>query len=241
MNSLTLDAPVGQLVTERPRRSLVFERLGIDYCCGGKLRLADACAAKALDPVAVLRDLETCDAAFSTQPETDWSKVPLRTLVNHIVATHHDYLREELPRLGLLIEKIVRAHGEQHRELLPLHELFISFRRDLEAHMAKEEQVLFPVCRDLEGAPSQPQFHCGSIRNPIRVMVTEHDDTGAALVAMRLLTRDFTAPDDACVTYRAMLSGLAEIEHDMHHHVHLENNILFPRAIDAEASLGTSE
>src|SRR5262249_36156390 len=149
-------------------------------------------------------------------------------LVDHIVTSHHGYLREALPRLDMLIEKVVGAHAGQHPELLQLRGVFRSFQRELETHMFKEEHILFPMCRELERAGAHPRFHCGSSQNPVRVMTMEHDDAGNALAAMRQLTHDFTAPEDACITYRAMLDGLAELEQDMHRHVHLENNILFP-------------
>jgi regulator of cell morphogenesis and NO signaling len=235
MSSVSLDTPIGQLVTERPSRSLIFERLAIDYCCGGRTTLREACQSRGLDPVAVLYELAGCDTEENSVNQTDWSQAPLSALADHIVATHHQYLREVLPRLTLLIDKVVRAHGERHSELLRLQERFRFFRCELEAHMAKEERVLFPMCRELEAVQTLPGMHCGSVDNPIRVVMREHDDAGSTLAAMRELTHDFTPPEDACITYRTMLEGLADLERDMHLHVHKENNILFPRASAAEA------
>jgi regulator of cell morphogenesis and NO signaling len=237
MASLSLDTPVGQLVTARPSRSLAFERLGIDYCCGGKRPLRDACAGKGLDPEQVLHELEVSDQKGAAEDEVDWSKAPLSALADYIVTTHHDTLRKALPRLELLIGKVARAHGERHPELRELWRVFGSFQSDLELHMLKEERVLFPMCRQLDTARTPPESHCGSINNPILVMTLEHEHAGSDLAAMRALTGDFTPPADACVTYRVMLDGLTDLERDMHRHVHLENNILFPRAAAMAARL----
>jgi regulator of cell morphogenesis and NO signaling len=237
MAILSLDTQVGQLVADRPSRSVLFERLGIDYCCGGKRPLRDACARKGLDPEAVLQELTASDRIAATGNETDWANAPLAALADHVVATYHVPLREALPRLSLLIDKVARAHGEKHHEVLRLREVFASFQSDLEVHMLKEESVLFPLCRQLDTAGALPASPCGSIKNPILVMTHEHDSAGADLESMRGLTHDFTPPADACATYRVMLDGLAEVEREMHHHVHLENNILFPRAAAVEAKL----
>ncbi len=145
-------------------------------------------------------------------------------------------MREELPRLSSMLEKLVEEHGKKHSELLRCREAFSSLRRELEPHMAKEEQILFPMIRDLEASATLPDFHCGSLRNPIRVMEHEHDDAALALSRLRELTANYTPPDDACSTYHAAFAGLAELEADLHRHIHKENNILFPRAV-AEESL----
>jgi regulator of cell morphogenesis and NO signaling len=239
MIASSIETPVGQLVAERLSRARVFERFGIDYCCGGKAPLGQICRSKGLDPDAILRELAIHDAAAAAD-ETDWAHTSLTALADHIETTHHGYLQEELPRLAHLVKKVASVHGEQHPELQELHGLFDSFRSDLEAHMLKEERVLFPLCRALEGAAVRPVSHCGSINNPIRVMTLDHEDAGEALARMRQLTDDFTPPEDACMSYRTMLDGLAELERDMHLHVHKENNILFPRASAIEASLATT-
>jgi regulator of cell morphogenesis and NO signaling len=254
MKELLLETPVGQLVIERPARAAVFERLGIDYCCGGKSRLVDACAGRGLDPDAVLRALTAPDGIVTPRSEadgagvewapedgTDWSAASMSALVDHIVEAHHAYLREALPSLSQRMAKVVHAHGERRPELATFQQVFETFRAELEAHMLKEERVLFPLCRALETARELPEFHCGSVRNPILVMTLEHEDAGEALRAMRELTDQFTPPPNACNTYRALLDGLAELERDLHRHVHEENNILFPRAAAAEARLSPPE
>lgn len=236
MTAMNTNVTVGALVAERPARARVFERLGIDYCCGGRKPLAEVCAQRGLDAKALLAEL-TLDTEPADAGERDWSDAPLAVLCDHIEATHHAYLRFELPRLGAMTRKVATVHGEREPHLRELAGLFGAFHAELDAHMAKEEQVLFPIIRKLEEAHSLPSFHCGSVANPIRMMEHEHDNAGDALARMRALTRDYTPPPEACNTYRAMLDGLQELEKDMHQHVHKENNILFPRAAEREQFL----
>ncbi|MEP0841441.1 MAG: iron-sulfur cluster repair di-iron protein [Phycisphaerae bacterium] len=239
MRSFDANATVGQLVAERPSRARVFERFEIDYCCGGKQPLAEACAERGLDPESVLAELRAADAAPHPS-ETDWTTAPLGDLCDHIVAAHHAYLRRELPRLEAMSEKVAEVHGRREPHLRELAAVFAALHEELDQHMAKEEQVLFPLVRLLESSTALPSFHCGSVANPIRVMEHEHDDAGAALTRMRRLTGGYAPPPEACNTYRALLDGLAELEADLHRHIHKENNILFPRAAALEARLAAS-
>ncbi|NUQ01688.1 MAG: iron-sulfur cluster repair di-iron protein [Armatimonadetes bacterium] len=234
MHTCELEKQVGELVTERPSRSRVFERFGIDYCCGGKLPLGAACERRGVNPEEVVAALEAHDLVAAPE-ETDWNTASLTELADHIVATHHAYLRAELPRLDAMTEKVARVHGDRHAWLSGIRATFVGLKAELESHMMKEEQILFPLCRRLEQASGAESFHCGSIGNPIRVMEHEHDDAGRALETLRELSSGFTAPIEACNTFRAMLDGLHELEQDLHIHIHKENNILFPRAIAAEA------
>lgn len=182
---------------------------------------------------------------------TDWTGSPLTELCDHIVATHHQYLYEELPRLEPLIAKVVDVHGERHPSLLEVQEVFGGLRDELVSHLMKEEQVLFPAIRQLEsgrtgvavGAAGTVEttktarasgLPFGSLANPIRVMEMEHDSAGRALVKIRELTDGYTPPADACNSYRSLLTALAKLEQDLHMHIHKENNILFPRVIAAE-------
>ena len=229
-----LDTTVGQLVTERPARARIFESLGIDYCCGGKKPLAQAIAEKGLDEKAILGVLDAFDDA-SPVAEKNWGEASLSELADHIEATHHAYLKTELPRLEFLVNKVANRHGPHNPKLIELARIFGIFKAELESHMHKEEVILFPICRELETATGPRQFHCGSVQNPIRVMIHEHDDAGEALGRMRELTDNYTAPTDACNTYRALFDSLKQLEQDMHRHVHKENSILFPRAVSAEA------
>jgi len=240
MNATLEQITVGQLVAERPSRARVFEKLGIDYCCGGKKPLGEACRDKKLEPVQVIAAIRAADEQAAPE-EKNWLSASLTELADHIEETHHAYLKAELPRLEFMTRKVAAVHGPQHPELVELQQVFAGFKATLESHMMKEERILFPLCRQLDAAEEEGgrpgAFHCGSINNPIRVMVMEHEHAGDALGRMRELTNGFTAPEDACNTFKAMLAGLAEVEADMHRHVHKENEILFPKAVEAEAKL----
>ena len=229
-----LEMTVGALVTERPARARIFESFSIDYCCGGKKPLAQAIAEKRLDEKTVLRVLDAFDDQASPA-EQDLSKLTLTELSDHIEQTHHAYLKRELPRLEFLVNKVANRHGEQRPALVEVASIFAAFKAELESHMQKEEVILFPICRKLEQSTGPQEFHCGSVKNPIAVMMHEHDDAGDALKRMRELTNDYAVPADACNTYRALFDSLKELEFDMHRHVHKENSILFPRAVELEA------
>lgn len=238
---VTTEKTVGDIACQTPAAAKVFDKYGIDYCCGGKVLLEQACRERGIAPEALLAELES-SAAEGPSEEKDWTSAPLPELIQHIVDTHHSYLKENLPRLAQIVDKVVVAHGEKHGEsLLPLQALFRELKDELESHMWKEEMVLFPLIRSLDQAASTggplPAAHCGSINNPIRVMEHEHETAGRALSGMRSLTRNYTLPEDACNTYRALFYELPRLEADLHLHIHLENNILFPRAARLEASL----
>ncbi len=236
MNTEILDRPVGQLVAEKPARSRVFERWGIDYCCGGKKSLQEVCAKKGLDATAVVNDLEIADSA-PRRDGPDWSQATLTALSDHIQAVHHGYLREALPRLSALTARVAERHTAKDPRLAELADVFAGFREEVESHTNKEDQVLFPAIRSLE-SNVEPSPIAKRIAEPIQQMLAEHDDAGASLVRMRELTDGFSPRADACNTHRAMLDALAELELDMHQHIHLENNILFPKAIQKSSQLG---
>lgn len=227
---------VGELVAEKPGRSKIFERLGIDYCCGGKRPLDEVCAEKGLDPDTLLKTLHACDA-IPVEDTRDWRTAGMSELCDHIVATHHAYLRAELPELLELVKKVATVHELDHPELQQVRATFEALKEELEQHMMKEENILFPMCRQMEHAVGMPEFHCGSVNNPIRVMEHEHDIVGQALQSMRTMTNAFKPPANACSSYRLMLEGLEKLEADIHQHVHKENNILFPMAAAQESAL----
>ncbi len=231
------ETTVGQLVADRPARARVFEKLGIDYCCGGKKPLATACEEKRLDLQLVLRELNAADQDRDAA-EHDWANKSMTELTRHIETTHHAYLKEELPRLDFITRKVAAVHGENHPEMVKVREVFVGLKAEMDSHMVKEEMILFPLCRRFEEEKdAAAASHCGSVANPIRVMIAEHDDAGHALEQFRTLTDDYTPPPDACNTFRALVDSLKQLEADMHQHVHKENNILFPRAIEVEAKL----
>jgi regulator of cell morphogenesis and NO signaling len=235
------ETTVSQIAASSLAAVKVFERLGIDYCCGGNRPLADACREKGYDPSAVRSELESAMSAAS--PDTkDWSAALLRELIEHIVGTHHEYLRRELGPLGARLEKVYRIYNEKYGPTLTgLPEVFAGLRTELDMHMRKEEMVLFPVIAAYESAISAgsplPGTPFGSIGNPIRMMEAEHDSAGKALADIRTITANYAIPEYACVTYRSLMAGLQELEQDLHMHIHLENNILFPRAIAVEKSV----
>lgn len=234
MNTITLEARVGELVRERPSRAEIFEEFGVDYCCGGKVSLSEACRARGLDVETVAARLAASDAAQVEEPVGAWEGLSLGDLADHITARHHEYLRSALPRLGGLLEKVEKAHGAKHPEMVEVHRIFAEFHVAMMQHLMKEEVVLFPMLRQLDDPHGERAFHCGSVGNPIGMMLMEHDAAARALEQFRTLTQDYAPPEDACNTFRAALHGLAELEKDLHRHMHLENEVLFPRAIEAE-------
>ncbi len=231
MSELGLTNTVGQWVAARPSRSRVFERHGIDYCCGGNKSLESACAAKGIDPRGILAELEA-DAADAAENAADWNAEPIGALIDHILEAHHARLREELPRLGAMAQKVAKVHGEHHPEMVEVAGVFEQLDGELMQHMFKEERILFPAIRALETGSGE-RFP-GSITGPMGVMEHEHDVAGQLLERMSSLTGTYTPPADACNTFRALLSGLRELEVDLHEHIHEENNVLFPRALALE-------
>jgi len=229
--SITIDSTVGEWVVERPGLARVFEKLGIDYCCGGKKPLADVCRERGLDP-ATVSALLTADNGDPKEDALDVANLSLSALADHIEQTHHAYLKSELPRLQPLVERIANRHADKNPRVVELPGMFAAFREELEMHMVKEERILFPLIRQIEQNKQDASVGCG-ISNPIRVMEEEHQHAGDALAKMSELTDGFQTPPLACNTYRAVMHSLAQLEADMHRHVHKENNVLFPRALAA--------
>src|SRR5262245_10813865 len=217
----------------------ILEHHGLDYCCGGKRPFDEACIAHHLSPESVLREIEA--ASGEHMQEQDWQCAPLDELVQHIVKTHHEYLKLELPSLARRISKVHQVHGGRDPQMLGrLLEVFSALRRELEMHMRKEEVMLFPFIKQYAAAVKQrlrlPRTPFGSIANPIAAMEREHGDAGDALGELRALTQNYAMPSYGCGTVKALYDGLQALEADLHIHIHLENNILFPRAIALETS-----
>ena len=233
MTEITAQATVGQIVAERPALAAIFEKSGIDFCCGGKRTLQQVCAAKGIPVSALVETLLSANAELPADT-TDWTNAPLSDLVDNIIVVHHDYLKAELPGLAEKVAKVHRAHGANHPELAFLVNVFTNFRGDMEGHLQKEEMILFPMIRSMENGNAAGQSHCGSVANPIHVMEMEHQGAGSALAEMRSLTDNFTPPADACNTFRVLLDGLEKLEANTHEHIHKEESILFPRAIAME-------
>lgn len=237
----TATQTIREIAQTQPSSIRVFERFGIEYCCGGRKLLADACAAKEIEVDKVIAALEV--ASHTESPETkDWAKEPLANLIAHIVATHHAYCKGELGRLSGLAAKVFHRHGGTNPELGAIQSKLAQLADELTDHLAEEEVVVFPMIVELaeESARNglQPNGRRTSIGKPLAQLADEHDHAGILLAEIRNLSREFTSPDYACSTYRAFLEGLREFERDLHRHIHLENNILFPRAIEREAFRG---
>lgn len=240
MQVIDPQATVGELVRAAPARARVFESLRMDYCCGGGVPLAEACARSQVDLEEVTERLRRADADPREDTLVDADAMTLAELADHIEATHHAYLREELPELDRLTEKVAQVHGDKDSRLATVRTAFLALKAELEPHMMKEERILFPIVRQLEASDGPVDFHCGSVANPIRQMEHEHDQAGSALAVLREATDGFDPPEWACNTYRVMLHRLERLERDMHQHIHKENNVLFPKAIQLEASLLTA-
>lgn len=225
IGSVDVDRSLGDLVAERPSAARVLERHGLDYCCNGHRSLAEASASAGVDPLAIAAEL----AEIADDPGDDVAGLGPVALVDHILATHHAYLHEELPLLDALAAKVWGVHGSRHSELERVAELVVEIRAELEPHLAKEEQVLFPAIKAM--ADGQHEFAFGSVANPIRVLMLEHDRAGDLLRQLRMAGRDFRVPDDGCASYRQLYERLETLELDTHRHIHLENNVLFPTVL----------
>ena len=228
---------VREIALENPASIRVFEAFGIDYCCGGRKPLAEACEAKNLSVETVIAALEN-GTSNSAPAGENWNAQPLSSLVSHIVDTHHAYVRRELPRLAALAAKVVSRHGDTKPELPQIQAKVAQISEELIEHLAKEEVVLFPYITKLERSKlegtSKPHGCFGTVANPIAMMTQEHDAAGTLMADIRELSSDYTPPVGACPTFHAFYTGLHEFEQDLHQHIHLENNILFPRAIQMD-------
>lgn len=228
MATLTSTQTVAEVVSANPSLSVIFEKYGIDYCCGGKLPIEEACRNAGLITAEVLAAL-TAAAARPVPGETDWAKASLEALILNILNVHHEPLRVDIPRLSSMLAKVVRVHGGHHPELARIQEVFGELCAELQSHMVKEEQILFPAIVRLEREHAA-QTANPWLNNPIRVMEHEHAAVGAMLATLKQLTSGYAAPGDACNTFRVLYDGMQKMETDLHLHIHKENNILFPRA-----------
>lgn len=234
---LTLDMSIGEMVSQNMARASVFERHGIDCCCGGTISLREACERRGLDPARVLAELQAADEV-APAVEKDWRVVPATELIEHLVSTHHRYLRETLTALVPLMQKVHRVHGPNHPELTELAETYFGFVQEMEQHLDKEENVLFPICRQIEaGEGPQVEQMRQFVPQPMRVMKHEHETADRDLTRMRELTNGFTPPEGACGSYQRLFATLAAIEADTRVHMHKENEILFPKVLGQAAAL----
>ncbi|WP_207532520.1 iron-sulfur cluster repair di-iron protein [Desertivirga arenae] len=231
---------VGELVAKDFRKAQVFKKLGIDFCCGGKKTLSEVCDKKGIDIHKVEAELAAIDkqGQASGQNFQSWE---LDFLSDYVINTHHNYVRESIPFLTEISQKVARVHGDRHPELIKVAEVFAGIAHDLSMHLMKEENILFPYIKEMvlakkTGQPL-PESHFGQVANPINVMEMEHEGAGEDLSEIRQLTNDYELPADACTSYRILFQKLEEFENDLFQHVHLENNILFPKSLELEKSL----
>lgn len=230
---------LAELVTDNIRSAIVFEEFGLDFCCRGNRSLSDACKEKNIEVEKVAAQLnELSEKTNGNLQADDWS---LDFLVDYIMNNHHQYVRKMIPIITLHADKVASVHGKNHPETIKIADLFLAVREELEMHMMKEERILFPQIKQMvltkneDGQFFPPSF--GSIQNPIRMMEYEHTSAGDALYQIRELSNNYSHPEDACNTFKALYSELKEFEEDLHKHIHLENNILFPKSIELESEL----
>ena len=232
---------VREVALQVPESTRLFESLKIDYCCGGNQPLGQACASAGVDVDDVMEML--AGVGQSNEEALAFQSASLPELITHIVDTHHVFTKTEMVRLQALADKVLHAHGGNHPELIHLGELITHLCADLMPHMLKEEQVLFPYIMGMAQAAEQNQAapvpFFGTVNNPIRMMMREHDTAGQILREMRTLTSDYKVPADACISYQTLYQALENFEKDLHQHIHLENNILFPKALNLERVLAT--
>jgi len=230
---------VREVAIQEPAATRVFEKLKIDYCCGGQRPLTEACGSVGIDVESVIRMLaEVTQSKPEASNAVNFADLSLTDLITHIVSTHHVFTRDEMNRLEALTSKVIGAHGANHPELRHVGELLQRLSMELKLHMFKEERVLFPYIEGMEQAAAQhqprPFAPFGTVNNPVRMMMMEHDAAGEILHQLRVTTSNYKVPPDACISYQTLYEALDGFEKDLHQHIHLENNILFPKAVELE-------
>jgi regulator of cell morphogenesis and NO signaling len=237
--NFSTETRVNEIALSNPGARRVLEDAGVDYCCGGGKSLQDACLHAGVTADEILKRLRQ-NSELAGPGDAEWISAPLMELTRHIRERHHQYVRDSIPRVRALLAKIREKHGGKHREIEEIEKLFGDVAREMTAHMQKEEQILFPYIDALERSASgnsfvEPPFF-QTVRNPIHAMMKEHDSAGDIVKRIRKASNDYKAPADACTSYQATYQELRQFEEDLHLHVHLENNILFPRAVELEAA-----
>lgn len=244
MNTTLSSLSLAQIVNSNHKAASVFEKYHMDFCCKGKRSLAQACFEQELAVSQVTEDLENILSNNNNSSAIDFDKMNLTQLCDYILQTHHAYVKNEMPQIYVYLEKISSKHGDRHPELYKIFQIFSAVKEEMEGHMKKEELVLFPRIKELqkltENENAQLQLNIGYLQSPITVMEQEHDHAGNLLNDIRIFSNNYTPPQDACTTYRLSFAALKAFERDLHQHVHLENNILFPKAIEIFKDLQTT-
>ena len=226
---------VREVAARIPESTRLFETLQIDYCCGGNRLLTEACASAGVEVGDMMDKLSALGKSAPGDGAVDFKKLSLTELITHILETHHVFTKSEMDRIQALTMKVIGAHGANHPELLTVGELFQRLCADLKPHMFKEEQILFPYIVRLEQAETVLLAPFGTVKNPIRMMMMEHDTAGDILRKLRAVTSDYRVPSDGCISYQTLYQALEGFEKDLHQHIHLENNVLFPKAVELES------
>lgn len=233
MNEL-MTKTLAQIVKEDHRAASVFEKYHLDFCCKGKRSLQQACAEGLLSADELIAALDNTVKPDSYSVHLNYDLMSLSQLVDYIVATHHNYVKQEMPQIQSYLERVASKHGDRHPEMRKVAEIFAAVKEEMEEHMQKEETILFPRIKETEKQSKEPdkiKLSISFLQSPIYMMEEEHDHAGAAMAEIRELTNNYNPPGDACTTYRLCFAALQAFETDLHQHVHLENNILFPKAI----------
>ena len=223
---------LAQIVTNNYKAASIFEKHHLDFCCKGKRTLEQACSESDIKIEEVIEQLEK--AGDTNDLKTNYNELSLAQLSEHIVSTHHNYVKNEMPALHGYLQKVASKHGDRHPEMNKVFQIFGAVKEEMEFHMQKEEMVLFPRIKDIENQIQEGKkvvINSSYLQSPINMMEQEHDHAGSMLAEIRNLTNNYTPPADACTTYQLSFASLQAFELDLHHHVHLENNILFPKAL----------
>jgi regulator of cell morphogenesis and NO signaling len=233
--NITEDKTVAEVVTENIKSAHIFKKYGIDFCCGGGITIEKACAKKDVNYSQLVEELSKVDNPSKAYNYNNWK---LDFLVDHIENVHHTYVEENIPLILQYSNKVARVHGHHYSEVIEINNLFTEVANELSAHMKKEELILFPFIKQLVKAEKEnttaPSPHFGTVNNPIQMMENEHENAGNIFKEIARLTNNYNPPEGACNTFKALYAKLDEFEQDLHQHIHLENNILFPKAIQLE-------
>lgn len=240
LNTGEKEPTIGDLVTKDFRKAEIFKKYGLDFCCGGKKTLTKACNEKGLDVVQIEKELKDIDQSVKN-PSQDYNSWDIGFLADYILNTHHKYVKQAIPVIYEYTQKVAKVHGDNHPEAIVIADKFLAIADELNRHMCKEEDVLFPYIKHLATAKTDKMkvesSPFGTVQNPINMMEHEHELVGNLFHDIDKLSNNYAPPADACTTFRLSYAKLKEFEDDLHQHIHLENNILFPKAIELEKEL----